>query len=172
MLSPVRLPSLLRAQAVQSRWCSVAHTLKVRQEVEDRRAQALLGGGEKRIAAQHERGKLTARERIRLLVDPGSFIEYDQFMEHTCTDFDMDKQRFPGDSVVTGHGEIHGRKVFVFSQDFTVFGGSLSSVHAKKVGFNVFLRPPATGLWWGSMRRFPYCWLTTSSVSACLILSE
>lgn len=136
MLSRLPLPTLLRTQAAQSRWCSVAHTLKVKQEIEDRRAQALLGGGEKRIAAQHKRGKLSARERIRLLVDPGSFIEYDQLMEHTCTDFGMEKQKFAGDSVVTGHGEIHGRKVFVFSQDFTVFGGSLSSVHAKKVRFN------------------------------------
>lgn len=84
-------------------------------------------------------GKLTARERISLLVDPDSFVEYDQFVEHTCTDFDMDKQKYPGDSVVTGHGEIHGRRVFLFAQDFTVFGGSLSAVHAKKVGDTINL---------------------------------
>lgn len=78
-------------------------------------------------------GKLTARERISLLVDSDTFVEYDQFMEHTCTHFGMEKQKFPGDSVVTGHGEIHGRRVFLFAQDFTVFGGSLSAAHAKKV---------------------------------------
>lgn len=78
-------------------------------------------------------GKLTARERINLLLDPGTFKEYDMFMEHTCTEFGMEKEKYSGDSVVTGHGQISGRTVFVFSQDFTVFGGSLSSVHAKKI---------------------------------------
>jgi len=76
---------------------------------------------------------LTARERIQLLADAGSFVEYDQFLEHTCSDFGMEKEKYPGDSVVTGHCLVNGRTVYVFSQDFTVFGGSLSMAHAKKV---------------------------------------
>jgi len=80
-------------------------------------------------------GKLTARERVELLVDPGSFREYDMFVEHACTDFGMDDpaNKIPGDGVITGHGQVNGRLVFVFSQDFTVFGGSLSSMHARKI---------------------------------------
>ena len=97
------------------------------------RAQALLGGGEKRIEQQHAKGKLTARERLDLLLDPGSFIEFDAFVTHRATDFGLDKQRYLGDGVVTGHGTIDGRLVFVFSQDFTVFGGSLSEAHAEKI---------------------------------------
>ncbi|XP_035224167.1 propionyl-CoA carboxylase beta chain, mitochondrial-like isoform X1 [Stegodyphus dumicola] len=111
----------------------IAHTLSVKNEIEERRKKAIFGGGPKRIEAQHKKGKLTARERIHLLMDVGTFVEYDMFSEHTCTDFGMEKEKYPGDSVVTGHGLIHGRKAFVFSQDFTVFGGSLSSVHAKKI---------------------------------------
>uniref|UniRef100_A0A914XYA9 Propionyl-CoA carboxylase beta chain, mitochondrial n=1 Tax=Panagrolaimus superbus TaxID=310955 RepID=A0A914XYA9_9BILA len=121
-------------QLQQSRFASsIAHTVNVQHRIEDSRSRALLGGGQKRIDAQHNRGKLTARERINLLLDPGTFKEYDMFMEHTCTEFGMEKEKYSGDSVVTGHGQIAGRTVFVFSQDFTVFGGSLSSVHAKKV---------------------------------------
>merc|ERR1712013_878462 len=101
--------------------------------IEAARASALLGGGEKRIAAQHKKGKLTARERIGLLCDPGTFVEYDMFMEHTCTDFGMENEKYPGDSVVTGHGQVNGQTVYVFSQDFTVFGGSLPMAHAKKI---------------------------------------
>jgi len=86
---------------------------------------ALEGGGEARIAKQHEKGKLTARERVHLLLDEGSFREYDMNVEHRCTDFGLEKQKYPGDGVVTGHGTINGRLVFVFSQDFTIFGGSL-----------------------------------------------
>ncbi|CAN7942994.1 unnamed protein product, partial [Ixodes pacificus] len=127
------LTKRLPAFAVSRRWCSVAHTLRVKQEIEEKRKAALLGGGQKRIDTQHKKGKLSARERLSVLLDPGTFVEYDMFMEHTCSDFGMEKQKFSGDSVVTGHGEIHGRRVFVFSQDFTVFGGSLSSVHAKKI---------------------------------------
>ncbi|EYC23695.1 hypothetical protein Y032_0015g2790 [Ancylostoma ceylanicum] len=112
---------------------TIAHTIKVAEHIEKTRAKALLGGGQKRIDTQHARGKLTARERIELLMDKGTFREYDMFAEHTCTDFDMQKQRYPGDSVVTGRGHINGRNVYVFSQDFTVFGGSLSSIHAKKI---------------------------------------
>lgn len=121
------------APVLAQRWCSVANTLRVKQEIEEKRKAALLGGGQKRIDVQHKKGKLSARERLSILLDAGTFVEYDMFMEHTCTDFGMENQKFSGDSVVTGHGEIHGRKVFVFSQDFTVFGGSLSSVHAKKI---------------------------------------
>jgi len=95
--------------------------------------QAKLGGGEARIQAQHAKGKLTARERVDLLVDEGSFQEMDMLVEHKCTDFGMEKQKFPGDGVVTGRGTINGRPVFVFSQDFTVFGGSLSETHAAKI---------------------------------------
>src|SRR5687767_7205956 len=98
---------------------------EILQELEKRRARARLGGGEVRIDAQHKRGKLTARERLEVLLDPGSFEEYDMFVEHRNTDFGMAEQKIPGDGVVTGHGTINGRLVFVFSQDFTVFGGAL-----------------------------------------------
>ena len=101
--------------------------------LEAKRARARLGGGEKRIEAQHRRGKLTARERLEVLLDEGSFEEYDMFVEHRCADFGMEAQRIPGDGVVTGHGTVNGRLVFVFSQDFTVFGGSLSEAHAEKI---------------------------------------
>jgi propionyl-CoA carboxylase beta chain len=94
---------------------------------------ALLGGGTKRIETQHSRGKLTARERVQLLLDEDSFREYDQLKTHRCGEFGMDKEEYYGDGVVTGHGKIHGRQVFVFSQDFTVFGGSLSETHAQKI---------------------------------------
>ena len=93
-----------------------------RKRLEGIRETAELGGGQKRIDAQHARGKLTARERVNLLVDPGSFHEYDQLKTHRCTDFGTEKEIYYGDGVVTGHGLIHGRKVFLFSQDFTVFG--------------------------------------------------
>ncbi|GAB6019953.1 hypothetical protein CHUAL_001482 [Chamberlinius hualienensis] len=115
------------------RWCSIAHTITVQQNINEKRRAAMLGGGQKRIDAQHKKGKLTARERVQLLCDQGTFEEYDTFAEHTCTDFNMDKEKYPGDSVVTGRGLIYGRLAYIFSQDFTVFGGSLSSVHAKKI---------------------------------------
>ena len=102
-------------------------------QLEVKRAAARAGGGEKRIQAQHAKGKLTARERLEFLLDPNSFEEYDMFVEHRCEDFDMAEQRIPGDGVVTGWGTINGRLVFVFSQDFTVFGGSLSEAHAEKI---------------------------------------
>jgi propionyl-CoA carboxylase beta chain len=98
-----------------------------------RREGARLGGGEKRIEAQHKRGKLTARERLDLLLDHGSFEEFDMFVQHNCADFGMEKVKIPGDGVVTGWGTINGRTVFVFSKDFTVFGGSLSEAHARKI---------------------------------------
>ena len=97
------------------------------------RAEALLGGGEKRLEEQHKKGKLTARERLTLLLDEGSFEEFDMFVRHRSNDFGLEKQRPLGDGVVTGCGRIHGRFVYVFSQDFTVFGGSLSGAHAEKI---------------------------------------
>jgi len=103
------------------------------QQLEKKRARARLGGGEKRVAAQHGKGKLTARERLELLLDEGSFEEWDMFVEHRCADFGMADQKIPGDGVVTGYGFINGRLVFVFSQDFTVFGGALSEAHAEKI---------------------------------------
>ncbi len=102
-------------------------------ELEARRDRARQGGGDRRIQAQHKKGKLTARERLDALLDDNSFEEWDMFVEHNCADFGMDGQRIPGDGVVTGWGTINGRKVFVFSQDFTVFGGSLSAAHATKI---------------------------------------
>ncbi|MCG6883179.1 MAG: acyl-CoA carboxylase subunit beta [Silicimonas sp.] len=102
-------------------------------ELEARRSAARAGGGEKRIAAQHAKGKLTARERIELLLDEGSFEEFDMFVKHRTTDFGMAAQRPDGDGVVTGWGTVNGRMVYVFSQDFTVFGGSLSETHAQKI---------------------------------------
>jgi propionyl-CoA carboxylase beta chain len=95
--------------------------------------QAMAGGGENRIAKQHDEGKSTARERIDLLLDPGSFVEMDRFKTHRCTDFGMEQNKIMGDGVVTGHGLVHGRVTFVYAQDFTVFGGSLSLSHAEKI---------------------------------------
>ncbi|KEP70822.1 methylmalonyl-CoA carboxyltransferase [Thioclava dalianensis] len=103
------------------------------EELEERRAQARLGGGAARIEAQHKKGKLTARERIELLMDEGSFEEFDMFKTHRCTDFGMEESKPYGDGVVTGWGTVNGRMVYVFSQDFTVFGGSLSETHAEKI---------------------------------------
>ena len=103
------------------------------EQLEDRRAEARLGGGQKRIDAQHARGKLTARERIDLLLDHGSFEEFDMFVQHRCVDFGMDNSKVPGDGVVTGWGTVNGRVVYVFAKDFTVFGGSLSETHAAKI---------------------------------------
>lgn len=102
-------------------------------EMERRREAAKMGGGQKRIDAQHAKGKLTARERLDVLLDEGSFEEVDTYVEHDCVDFGMQDQRIPGDGVVTGSGTINGRLVYVFSQDFTVFGGSLSKRHAEKI---------------------------------------
>ena len=102
-------------------------------ELKKRKEAALRGGGPERVAKQHEQGKLTARERLDLLLDPDTFEELDRFVTHRCTDFGMEKQKFAGDGVVTGHGLVDGRRVFVFSQDFTVFGGSLSETYAQKI---------------------------------------
>ncbi len=103
------------------------------ERLRDLRAQSLEGGGEQRIEAQHAKGKLTARERIDLLVDPGSFVEIDRFVTHRCNDFGMEKNRILGDGVVTGSAKIDGRPIYLYSQDFTVFGGSLSETHAAKI---------------------------------------
>ena len=103
------------------------------EQLEKKRAAARLGGGQKRIDAQHAKGKLTARERIEVLLDEGTFEEWDMFVEHRCTDFGMADNKIPGDGVVTGYGMINGRLVFVYSQDFTVYGGALSETHAEKI---------------------------------------
>ncbi|CAJ0568398.1 unnamed protein product, partial [Mesorhabditis spiculigera] len=134
MITRLTRPIISGCSNLHKRLCSAAanssiqHTLRVAEQIEKKRAAALLGGGQARIDAQHKRGKLTARERVNLLLDKGTFREYDMFAEHTCTEFGMEKEKYAGDSVVTGRGEISGRTV-----DFTVFGGSLSSVHARKV---------------------------------------
>jgi len=107
--------------------------LAILQKLEEKRAAAKLGGGQKRIDGQHTKGKLTARERLEVLLDENSFEEVDMYVEHNCTDFGMEKEHIPGDGVVTGSGTINGRLVFVFSQDFTVYGGALSERHAIKI---------------------------------------
>ena len=101
--------------------------------LDEKRAAARAGGGKRRVEAQHAKGKLTARERLDVLLDPGSFEEWDMFVEHRAQDFGIGEQKVPGDGVVTGYGTIDGRLVFVFSQDFTVFGGSLGEAHAEKI---------------------------------------
>lgn len=101
--------------------------------LEKRRAQSEEGGGPARIKAQHDKGKLSAHERLDLLLDEGSFVEYDRVVTHRSTDFGLENQRIYGDGVVTGHGRIDGKLVYVFSQDFTVFGGSLSEAYAEKI---------------------------------------
>lgn len=112
---------------------AVLNSLNIKKQLDKKRADSQLGGGQKRIEQQHKKGKLTARERVNLLLDKDTFVEYGAFIEHRCTDFGMANEKYLGDSVVTGRGLINGRTVFVFSQDFTVFGGSLSSVHAEKI---------------------------------------
>src|SRR6056300_1623425 len=102
-------------------------------DLRNRKARSEAGGGQARVEAQHNRGKMTARERLELLLDDGSFQEIDALVEHRCRDFDMDKNVIPGDGVVTGHGTINGREVFAFAQDFTVYGGSLGEMHGLKI---------------------------------------
>jgi propionyl-CoA carboxylase beta chain len=103
------------------------------QILQKKRDQALEGGGQARIESQHKKGKLTARERLHFLLDDGSFQEIGMLVSHRSTDFGMEKEKYPGDGVVTGYGTVNGRLVYVFSQDFTVFGGSLSETHAEKI---------------------------------------
>merc|ERR1711935_161503 len=130
-----RLARLSRVVATATTNVATRSSSTVAERIDAKRAQAMVGGGERRIAAQHKKGKLTARERVDILLDKDSFVEYDQFVEQRCSDFGMDdeKNKFPGDSVVTGRGYVNGRLVYVFSQDFTVFGGSLSSAQAIKI---------------------------------------
>jgi propionyl-CoA carboxylase beta chain len=124
---------MLHLQCKQAEMKKEVAMKDILQELEDRRSAARLGGGQKRIDAQHSKGKLTARERVELLLDEGSFEEFDMFVAHRCTDFGMENQRPAGDGVVTGWGTINGRMVYVFSQDFTVLGGSVSATHAEKI---------------------------------------
>ena len=107
--------------------------MKLSEIIDAKRKQARLGGGQDKIDAQHEKGKLTARERIDVLLDPESFEEIDAFIEHRCNNFGMSEKQFSGDGVVAGYGTIHGRLVYIYSQDFTVFGGSLSEANARKI---------------------------------------
>ncbi|KAJ2491933.1 hypothetical protein IWW37_001905 [Coemansia sp. RSA 2050] len=125
----------LRMPLVPARRYATANTKgeEVKARIEKKRQASVLGGGTARIATQHDKGKLTARERISLLLDPGTFREYDAFVEHQCTDFGMSSQKITGDGVVTGVGKVNGRTTYVFSQDFTSFGGSLSRTFAAKV---------------------------------------
>src|SRR5215208_6363770 len=112
------------------------HASTTREKIEhlrELREQAQLGGGERRIEAQHAKGKLTARERLELLLDAGTFVEIDQFVTHHASGFGLEHERYYGDGVVTGYGRIDARLVYVFSQDFTVFGGSLSETHGEKI---------------------------------------
>ena len=106
---------------------------KILAELENRRQKALAGGGVDRVATQHNKGKLTARERIDVLVDPGSFEEFDMFVTHRCNDFGLEKTSYPGDGVITGWGTINGQPIYLFSQDFTILGGSLSETNAQKI---------------------------------------
>src|SRR5688572_23304115 len=101
--------------------------------LESKHQEAELGGGVERIQQQHERGKMTARERIHFFLDEGSFVEIDKFVTHRCSDFEMDKKKYLGDGVITGYGTVSGRHVYVYAQDFTVFGGSLSGAQANKI---------------------------------------
>lgn len=143
MAAAIRIRAIAAGMRLRVLNCGLGTTIRslcsqpvsVNERIDNKRRAALLGGGQRRIDAQHKRGKLTARERISLLLDPGSFVETDMFVEHRCADFGMaaEKNKFPGDSVVTGWGRINGRLVYVFSQDFTVFGGSLSGAHAQKI---------------------------------------
>ena len=110
-------------------------TFQNQQILDEKRSQARFGGGAERILQQHQKGKLTARERIEVLLDPDSFQETGMFVEHRCDNFGMRDKKFAGDGVVTGHGTINGRLIFVYSQDFTVFGGSLGEYHAKKLSY-------------------------------------
>src|SRR5207247_960821 len=128
---PSNLPPI-RLHTPSSRFCPMSMREKL-ELLQQKRAEAELGGGAERIQAQHDKGKMTARERLEVLLDPGSFVELDRFVTHRATDFGLADERYLGDGVVTGHGRIDGRLVYVFSQDFTVFGGSLSETHAEKM---------------------------------------
>jgi propionyl-CoA carboxylase beta chain len=127
---PPQPPDPLATPPAAQRTAAPSHGL---QRLDEMNARALAGGGVERIKKQHDAGKLTARERLELLLDPGSFVEFDRFVVHRSADFGMDQQKVLGDGVVTGYGLVDGRKTFVIAQDFTVFGGSLSGAHARKI---------------------------------------
>src|ERR1700756_269357 len=140
--------------------CRIRGAMKdILEKLEARRAHARVGGGKNRIEAQHKRGKLTARERLELLLDKESFEEFDMFVEHRTSEFGMDKTRIPGDGVVTGWGTVNGRTVFAFAKDFTVFGGSLSETHAQKIvkiqDMAMRARAPIVGLFDAGGARIP-----------------
>ena len=119
--------------AISEEKIDVNETIDGLKKLAEKNAEALAGGGPERVKRQHAAGKLTARERLEFLLDDGTFEEFDRFKKHRCMDFDMQEQHYPGDGVVTGHGLVEGRRVFVFAQDFTVFGGSLSETYAEKI---------------------------------------
>src|SRR6202030_3548099 len=150
MQESLRFRGRLRHGRANENRAEPPHMKDIRENLERRRASARAGGGARRIEAQHKRGKLTARERLELLMDKGSFEEFDMFVEHRATDFGMDKSKIAGDGVVTGWGTVNGRKVFVFAKDFTVFGGSLSETHAQKIikiqDMALKMRAPIVGL--------------------------
>src|SRR5437773_4541185 len=128
---PSNLPPI-RLHTPSSRFCPMSMREKL-ELLQQKRAEAELGGGAERIQAQHDKGKMTARERLEVLLDPGIFVELDRFVTHRATDFGLADERYLGDGVVAGHGRIDGRLVYVFAQDFTVFGGSLSETNAQKI---------------------------------------
>ena len=136
-----------------------------------RRERARLGGGQERIAAQHAKGKLTARERIELLLDHDSFEEFDMFVEHRCTDFGMEATKIPGDGVVTGWGTVNGRTVYVFAKDFTVFGGSLCEAHAGKItkiqDMALKNRAPIVGLFDAGAPASRRAWRRSAAMAKC-----
>ena len=132
------------------------------QELEDCRAKARMGGGQKRIDAQHAKGKLTARERLELLLDEDSFEEFDMFVAHRCVEFGMEQDRPYGDGVVTGWGTINGRKVYVFSQDFTVLGGSVSTSPVARVFRRAWTAWPAMAMYFSAISP-PRAWCRRSA---------
>src|SRR2546422_569203 len=132
VLAPSLLPTAIRLPVSPSRFSAMTMRDKL-ELLQQKRAEAELGGGADRVKAQHEKGKMTARERLDVLLDPGTFVELDRFVTHRATDFGLADEKYLGDGVVTGSGRIDGRLVYVFAQDFTVFGGSLSEAHAEKI---------------------------------------
>src|SRR3989441_2593362 len=131
-LAPFFPPTAIRLPVYPSRFCAMSMREKL-DLLQQKRAESQLGGGAERIKVQHEKGKMTARERLDALLDPGTFVELDRFVTHRSSDFGLADEKYLGDGVVTGYGRIEGRLVYVFAQDFTVFGGSLSEAHAEKI---------------------------------------
>src|SRR2546425_7305323 len=131
-LAPFFPPTAIRLPVYPSRFCAMSMREKL-DLLQQKRAESQVGGGAERIKVQHEKGKMTARERLDALLDPGTFVELDRFVTHRSSDFGLADEKYLGDGVVTGYGRIEGRLVYVFAQDFTVFGGSLSEAHAEKI---------------------------------------